>query len=180
MGLLYVKEMDGLWELKDDVMHILLHVHSYNEKSKAILTNSPTRYEMAYELVALSSIAQNIIIRVARLADKRKDVRSVKNTMKLDRFKTDSKLNELANEFYKISEPVNEIRHKALAHMKSGDLSSYPIEPLQNEVRQAISVLVNLVDVMAGERVNYRFKVGSQERAIDLKASVMEGKKVCV
>ncbi len=172
--------LDVFSELKDDVMHILLHVHSYNEKSKSIMTDSSSRYKMVYERVALSSIAQNIIIRVARLADKRKDVRSVKNTMKLNRFKNDSKLDKLAKEFYKISEPVNEIRHNILAHMKPGDMSSYPFEPLQNEVWEAISALVNLVDAMTGKQVNYKFKVGSQEKLIDLRASVMKGKRVYI
>ena len=64
------------------------------------------------------------------------------------------------------------------AHMKEGDLSSYPIGPLPAPVLTAIETLVRLVDKLAGQQIAYDLSVGGQERRVDLRQSVSEGRLI--
>jgi len=163
-------------EIKDDIMNILLHIHVYNEKSKRILDISRTRYELAYEIIALNSIAQDIILRTSRLGDKRKDVRSIKNVLK-----NISNYNEdLVNIFYNEIKKVLKIRHEQIAHMKLGTVSEYPIEQIPKCVYTAINALVNLIDNINGAPVEYTYSVGSQEQNINLRQSVEQNKTIYV
>lgn len=163
-------------EIRDDIWHILLHMHSFQDRLSRAAASSSTRHELASDLVALNAIAENIIIRVGRLADKRKDVRSIKNfckSLKLSKESTD-----LAAEFQHKAEAVLEFRNNRIAHMKSGDLSSYPVNELPSSVLSAIETLIRLVDSFAGNPQGYLLKVGSQEKRVDLRASVIEGRRV--
>ena len=62
-------------DLKDDMLHILVHLYIYNYKCTN-LGKSGTDFEMRYEIIALNALAENITIRIARMFDKTKSVRS--------------------------------------------------------------------------------------------------------
>ncbi|MBS97433.1 MAG: hypothetical protein CMI01_01975 [Oceanospirillaceae bacterium] len=164
-------------EIRNDIWHLLLNVYAYQNKSKHILETSPTRYELAAELVAVNALADSITLRVARLADRSKGVRSIKSLTKKSSELSESFLN-LVKEFETKAEPVLRQRHTRLAHMKVGELSSYPISPLTNEAVQCIKALVNLFDEFSGEIVQYTLKVGSQEKPLNLRLSVIKGARV--
>jgi hypothetical protein len=139
-------------------------------------STSLTRFELANELVALNSIAESIVVRVARLADKRRDVRSIKNFCKGQSLSPETQI--LVEEFAQKAEPVLSIRHNRIAHMKTGDLSTYPLDALPIVVLSAIETLVLLVDALVGQSTSYSLKVGSQEKQVDLRASVSAGARV--
>jgi hypothetical protein len=163
-------------ELTDDVWHILLHVYSYQHRSCRLQAPPPTRIELADELVALSALAESIVMRIARLADKRRDSRSIKNFCKGQHLAPQAKV--LADKFYEVAKPVVSIRHERIAHMKAGDLSAYPVDALPPAVLPAVETLVLLVDAIQARSIRYLLKVGSQERLVDLRTSVMRGKRV--
>ncbi|MEI7946944.1 MAG: hypothetical protein WCJ02_09615 [bacterium] len=172
--------MSLLDEIETEAWHILISIYTYQRVVEG-LADCPTRYELANNLVALNALAEMIVIRTARLADKRKDVRSVSMLLKrlnfLDKTK-DVKLS--ADSFLSLAAPVVKIRHAQIAHMKPGILSSYPLEPLPNVVIKAVEALVHFIDTARDKEVPYKYKVGSQESAVDLRASLQKGTKVTV
>jgi hypothetical protein len=169
----------ALNEIRDDIWHLLLHIDTYQEKSLRVLEISPTRYELASEIVGLNALADLITLRVARLADRSKGVRSIKNLAKTHPNLTE-KLKNLVKEFEEKAKPVLTQRHEKIAHMKVGELSSYPLNPLNLETVLCIDILVNLFDEFSGQPVEYTCSVGSQERPVNLRQSVMVGKRVMV
>jgi hypothetical protein len=162
----------ALAEIKSDVWHILLHLFAYQERSSR-LGSCGTRVDLVHEIVALNALAEIIVLRVARLADARRDVRSIKNYCKRHPVSSDSQ--SLAARFHQTAEAVVRLRHEKIAHMKPGDSSGYPLDPVPAEVFRAIEWLVCLVDSLSGTEVKYVLRVGSQERLIDLRASVSSG-----
>ena len=166
-------------EIRDDIFHLLLHVYVYQDKSARINNCSPTRYDIASELVALNAVAESITLRVARLADQSKSVRSFKNLFKKTP-SVEAGITRLFEEFERVSQPVLRQRHDRIAHMKVGEVSSYPISPLTHETLRCVEVIVNLFDDISNRKVGYFYKVGSQEKAIDLRQSVMQGCRVKV
>lgn len=134
-------------EIQNDVWHTLLHLFSYQEKSSKLASSGSTRFELIDEVIALNSLAENIVLRIARLADSRRDVRSIKNYCKSESLSSD--VQTLAADFQKEAQTVVRLRHERIAHMKAGDLSMYPLQPLPVPALKAIEALVRLVDSLA-------------------------------
>lgn len=167
--------MSILDEVQTETWHILVSVYTYQRLTRALPT-STSRYDLADNLVAINSLAEMIVIRTARLADKRKDTRSISMVLKKCNFGAKSLAIETsANKFLIKVQPVIKIRHEQIAHMKPGTLSSYPLEPLDSAVIPAIEALVNFLDVARDKDVSYSYRVGSQEAVIDLRESLKCG-----
>jgi hypothetical protein len=166
-------------EIRDDIWHLLVHVYTYQDKSRRVLEVTPTRYELANEIVALNALADSITLRVARLADQRSDVRSIKS-LKKKHFNSTKRLENLLEEFEDQAKPVRTQRNERIAHMKGSELSAYQIAPLTPETVACIEKLVELVDEFSGQPVEYTLRVGSQESPLNLRRSIMESKRVPV
>lgn len=170
--------MPILDEITTEAWHILISIYTYQRLVEA-LADCPTRYEIVNNLVALNALAEMIVIRTARLADKRKDTRSISMLLKRVNFLDKTKDVELsAKNFLSLAVPVVKIRHDQIAHMKPGTLSSYPLEPLSKVVLKAVEALINFIDTASDEEVSYMYKVGSAEAVVDLRASLQKGSKV--
>jgi hypothetical protein len=156
-------------EIRDDVWHILLHVSAYQEKSSRLGASGLTRIELVQEVVALNALAESIVMRVARLADKRRDVRSIKNYCR--DHSPPEEASSLVDRFHQAAEVVVSIRNNRIGHMKAGDVSGYPVAPLPSEVLSAVGALVRLVDNLSQAVVSYSLRVGGQERLVDLRAA---------
>lgn len=170
--------MSILDEVQSETWHILVSVYTYQRLIEA-LPSSPTRYDLANNLVGINSLAEMIVIRTARLADKRKDARSISMVLKRCSFGSNAKAVETAaKDFTAKAALVVKIRHEQIAHMKPGTLSSYPIDPLASDVIPAIEALVTFLDAARDKEVSYSYKVGSQEAIIDLRKSLQCGQRV--
>lgn len=170
--------MTILDEIQHEAWHILASTYTYQRMVES-LVKAPNRYELANQLVALNALGEIIVIRVARLADKRRDARSVSMLLKRGSFPgREVDVETAANKFISLAQPVVKLRHEQIAHMKPGVLSSYPWDPLPDSAVRAIEALVNLIDVARGKAVGYKYKVGSQEAQIDLRASLSRGEFV--
>lgn len=77
-----------------------------------------------------------------------------------------------AEKFLALAEPVLKIRHEQIAHMKPGTLSSFEPRELPNEALRATEALIDLIDIARDHPQSYTYRVGSQEPAINLRASV--------
>ena len=172
--------MTLLDEIQTEVWHLMMTVYSYQRKVERF-SGSVTRHELIDELVALNALAESVVIRIARLCDKRKDCRSIRMLLKrgnLGAQEADTK--KVAKEFFMVAEPVVTLRHEQIAHMKPGKLSSYPLDPLPTEAIAALEKLVALVDCARSKTVQYHASVGSQEKNVDLRASLQHGKSIAV
>ena len=168
--LIYTKEAEA-W-------HILTTIYTYQRFMEG-LTNSSTRYELANQLVALNSLLEMLVIRLARLADKRKDVRSVSMFLKRSSYSASPEAVQLAVEkFLALAEPVLKIRHEQIAHMKPGTLSSFEPREFPNEALRATEALIDLIDIARGHPLSYTYRVGTQEPVVNLRVSLETTKLV--
>jgi hypothetical protein len=155
-------------EIKDDLLHILMCMFAYKEKVNNV-DGSASMASFTSEIIAANALAEMIVIRVARLGDKRKDVRSIKNLQKRLSNAQVNSANKEITKFLNDVEPVLKKRHETIAHMKSGTVTQYPLTPFTPEVATAIISLVSLVDAINGERVNYILRPSSSSAPIDLR-----------
>lgn len=170
--------MTILDEIEVEAWHILTSIYTHQRMIEA-LPKSPTRHELANQFVALNALSEMLVIRTARLADKRRDMRSVSTLLKRGNFSpTDASIKIASKRFIALAEPVVTIRHEQIAHMKPGVLSSYEPKSLPSEVIRAIEALIDLIDVARGYCVSYTYKVGSMEAIIDLRTSFIAGQVI--
>lgn len=171
----YVKLLD---EIQNEVWHILVSIYTH----KRLLEGIPkclTRYDMANQFVALNELAEMLVIRIARLADERKDARSISLLLKRANFGAASaEVAEAGKKFIILAKPLVKIRHEKVAHMKPGVLSSYEPKSPPVEALRATEALVDLIDTATGQHVSYTYKIGSMEALIDLRASLATGTMV--
>lgn len=170
--------MTLLDEIQQEAWHILTALYMYQRMAESA-AKSATRYELANNIVALNSLAEMLVIRVARLADKTKGTRSVSMLLKRSNFAERTEpVEQAAENFLSLSAPVVKIRHEQVAHMRLGVLSSYPLEPLPNVVIRATEALIDLIDIARGKAISYVYQVGSVDAKIDLRASLASGSVV--
>jgi hypothetical protein len=165
-------------EVQTEAWHILTSIYTHQRMVEAI-PKCLTRYDLANQLVALNALAEILVIRIARLADRRKETRSISMLLKRGNFSAPiDAISEAGERFILLAEPVVKIRHEQIAHMKPGTLSSFEPQSLSVEVLRATESLVKLIDTARGKVVAYTYKVGSAEAKIDLRASLMSGSMV--
>jgi len=170
--------MTILEEFEAEAWHILTTIYTH-QRLKEGLTSSATRFELANQLVALNALMEMLVVRLARLADKRKDARSANMLLRRGSFSAPRAIVKVAAEkFLLLAEPVVKMRHEQIAHMKPGVLSSYEPQDIPKEALRATESLVDLIDIAGGHPLSYTYKVGSMEPLIDLKASLAAGKMV--
>lgn len=172
--------MTLLDEIEAEAWHILAAIYTQQRLVEG-LSRASTRYDLADQLVALNALGEMLFVRVARLADKRKDARSVAMLLKRGAFPGPAAdVARAAARFLSLAEPVLRVRHEQIAHMKPGILSSYEPQDLPRELLRAVESLVDLVDVARGSPLGYTYRVGSMEGAINLRASLQAGERVLV
>ncbi|WP_420177755.1 hypothetical protein [Kerstersia gyiorum] len=170
--------MTILEEFEVEAWHILVAIYTHQRLIEG-LTSSATRFDLANQFIALTALLEMLVVRVARLVDKRKDARSVSMLLKHGSFSgSQSTVKAAAEKFATLAEPVVKMRHERIAHMKPGVLSSYEPQGLPKEVLRATESLIDLIDTARGQPMSYTYKVGSMEALIDLKASLAAGKMV--
>ncbi len=165
-------------EIQTETWHILTAAYVHQRLVES-LPKGASRYELANQLVAINALGEMLIVRIARLADKRKDARSISMLIKRGTIRgSASEVGPKAARFLSLAEPVVKIRHEQVAHMKPGVLSSLESQGLSAEAIKATEALVDLVDTARGKPVSYTYKVGSREQIIDLRASLAAGEAV--
>ncbi|HCF7540545.1 TPA: hypothetical protein NI617_004526 [Pseudomonas aeruginosa] len=136
---------------------------------------------MGNQFVALNALSEMLVLRIARLADKDKKLRTVSMFLKRGNFAApDEDVKNAADKFITQAGPVVKMRHEQIAHMKLGTLSSYEPKSIEASVISAVIALVEFVNVARQQTVSYRYRVGSQEAEVDLLASLEAGSRVTV
>lgn len=172
--------MTILEEIENEVWFILVSIYTHQELMSS-LTTSQTRYELGNQFVTLNALTELLILRIARLADRTKGVRSIAMLLKRGTFQASTADMQLvADKFYAYAASVVKIRHEQIAHMKPGTLSIYGPREIPNAVLRGTEILVELIDLAKGSLQSYIYTVGSQESDVDLRASVMANKRIFV
>lgn len=167
-------------EIQTETWHILTATYVHQRLVEGF-PKGASRYELANQLVAINALREMLMVRIARLADKGKKLRSVSMLLKRGSLEgTATDVREAAKRFLSLAEPVVKIRHEQIAHMMPGILSSLEPQILPAEAIKATEALVDLVDTSRGKPVSYTYKVGSIEQIIDLRASLVAGEAVFV
>lgn len=172
--------MTILEEIQNEAWFALVSVYTYQELLGS-LGNSPTRYDMGNQIVALNAIVELLILRIARLADRNKGVRNTTMLVNRGSFPgSPAAVKAVADRFMTLAAPVVKIRHEEVAHMKPSILSIYQPRDIPSEALRAMETLIELIDVAYGQQQSYIYRVGSRESEVDLRASVAAGKRVFV
>ncbi|MEL5666297.1 hypothetical protein [Serratia ureilytica] len=175
--------MEILDEIENEVWFILTSIYTHQRMVENItnILKSSTRYELANQFVAMNAVVEILIIRIARLADKTRGMRTVSMLVKRWPFpKLLDQVELAANDFLALAKPIVKIRHEEIAHMKPGICSNYGYTAIPAQVIKAAESLVRLIDVAKEQQQTYTYRVGSMEAEIDLRASLVAGKMVTV
>ncbi len=172
--------MTILDKIETEAWHFLTSIYTHQRLLEG-LTNSATRFELANQLLAFNAFFEMLVIRIARLADKRKDARSVSMLMKRGTFPAPTATVKVAADNYVLlAEPIVNMWHERVEHMKPGVLSSYEPQDLPAEALRAAESLINIIDIARGQPLSYKYKDGSMEPVIDFRASLKAGELVTV
>jgi len=165
-------------EIQNEAWHILVSIYTHQRLVES-LPNCLTRYDMANQFVAINELVEMLIIRIARLADERKDARSISLLLKRVNFGAAStEVAAAGQKLLLLAKPLVKFRHEQVAHMKPGVLSSYEPKNLPTEALRSTEALIDLIDTARKQHVSYTYKVGSMEALIDLRASLAAGTMV--
>lgn len=174
------KIMTILEEIQNEAWFALVSIYTHQELM-GTLASSPTRYEMGNQFVALNAIVELLILRIARLADKTKKVRNAEMLLKKGTYLgTYDDVKLAADRFMSFADPIVKIRHEEIAHMKLGIVSTYEPRIIPTEALRATESLIELIDVAYDQSQSYSYRVGSREPVVDLRASVVAGKRVFI
>ncbi|CAI0996110.1 Uncharacterised protein [Serratia liquefaciens] len=175
--------MGILDEIENEVWFILTSIYTHQRMVENItnIVKNSTRYELANQFVAMDAVVEILIIRIARLADKTKGMRTISMLVKHWPFqKSLEQVKLAADDFLALAKPIVKIRHEEIAHMKPGICSNYDYPKIPTPAIKAAESLVRLIDIARGQQQTYAYRVGSMEAEIDLRASLVAGKMVTV
>ncbi len=158
----YSNHLDAL---KDELHKLLRHYAAWKRMSKFENINNINRIEFCDILIALTCIENDLIVRLSKLTDSRSGVHS------LVRIKLEIP-NDIDNRVF-INEKIdeccgiinlfkNKIRYVTLGHLKIGYRDDRYIPKF--DFSKEIGVLVDLIDLLNKEKINYTWKDGSQEK----------------
>jgi len=153
------------------------HVNAFKNESEMLLRyylawkrlqifedlNSISRTQMVDRIISIKCIENDLIIRISKLDDKDKKVHSFQRAILLlistdDKINASKKLEEFVNQ---IKEIKQKRRHEILAHLKVGNIDTY--EPYF-DLLPAIKTIIELTDLIAGNKINYNYSDGSFEK----------------
>lgn len=172
--------MTILEEIQNEAWFTLVSVYTYQELVSS-LRDTQTRYDMGNQIVALNAIVELLILRIARLADRTKGVRNIAMLVNRGSFPgSPAAVKTVADRFMSLAAPIVRIRHEEVAHMKLNILSIYDPRSIPSEALRALEALLELIDVAYDQQQLYIYSFGSREPEVDLRASVVAGKRVFV
>lgn len=138
---------------------------AFNRLAKLNFINSISRSELVDILIALKTIENDLVIRVCKFDDKRKDTHNFSVALRLvkDSHPYKSELRKKIRDFqFHINELKTKRRHEQLAHLKKGKKDD-DFEPRYN-LKPAIKMILEIIDLMAIQKQNYYWKDGSFEK----------------
>lgn len=159
--------------LSSEVLLILRFQLAYNRISEFKNIKQIGRSDFVDKLISLKAIENDLTIRLCKFNDNRKDVHSFKNAIKEmpnnHHNKTEiSKKNKLLSSL--TEELIKNRRNTKLAHLKIGEIDGE--YDLKYNFIPIISLIVEIIDLMAETEKKYLWKDGSYEK-FDLRKIIL-------
>lgn len=169
---------DLIDNLQQDLLWLLILVYSRRQRILLPRIKEMSREDFAVEMVLLESATRDIVSRLIALDDDGRGVRSFQSALKALRqegaaIPKDAPLAQQVKAYRKIVNVLKvEHRNSYIAHVTEGVSVTPRILDESVDIATATSAAVNLLDMLAGKVVSYTFRVGSQEKEIDLRSAL--------
>jgi hypothetical protein len=172
----FTSARDLLEGLKDDILYLLLTILAHREKQRLPNLAKMSREDLVLELALLESGTRDIVARLTALDDDGPGSRSFPNALAamnregLEKRRAD----ELKAQVKAYRGAVNDLkvnhRNSYISHVQefAEVVPRIVDKPVRFEAPAGLAV--NVFDALMGRQVGYRFRVGSQEPEIDLRA----------
>jgi len=172
----YTAAEDLLEGLKGDILYLLLTILAHREKQRLLNLAKMSREDLVLDLVLLESGTRDIVARLTALDDDGSGSRSFPNALAaMNREGLEAKrAEELKKQVKAYRGAVNDLkinhRNSYISHVQ--EFAEVVPRIVDKPVRfeTAAGLAVNVLDALRGRQVGYRFRVGSQEPEIDLRA----------
>ena len=171
-------------ELRVDVLWMLTQLAAVDDQYEFRAIQNMSRADLAYSSIVLHGAVRDIIVRLTAFDDEGRGNRSFQRVQAL--LNSENKLRDqlrakavsaAVTRYRKALGPLkNSLRNKVIAHVaERSDVT--PGLGVPSEVRAAAAACVATLDAIAGKRVEYEFRVGSQELPTNLRTAIgVEGK----
>ena len=151
--------------LKDEGLKILRHYAAWKRMLQFGDLDNINRIQFADKLIAITCIENDLIIRLSKLTDTRTGVHSLER-LKIEVPKNLDNSEEIIKGIDDCCELINiikkKVRHQTLGHLKIGMEDDRYIP--EYDLGKVIKVLIDLIDLLNNEKVNYIWQDGSQEK----------------
>lgn len=172
----YTAAADLLEGLKGDILFLLLTILAHREKQRLPNLAKMSREDLVLDLVLLESGTRDIVARLTALDDNGAGARSFPNALAaMNREGLEAKrAEELKTQVKAYRGAVNDLkinhRNSYISHVQ--EFAEVVPRIVDKPVRfeTAAGLAVNVLDALIGRPVGYRFRVGSQEPELDLRA----------
>ena len=160
--------------LKNEAFMLMRFYMAFDRISGPVDLTQKSRAYFVDRLISLKALENDMIIRICKFGDKRNDTHSFNNAFKEiqkthpERSVIKSKIDTFLNA---ITQVQKERRHEQLAHLAIGQFDA-SFEPCY-EFRSVVRLIVEIIDLMNGSRINYSWKDGSFE-LYDLRTEVIK------
>jgi hypothetical protein len=162
-----------LGALQGECLMLLRFQLAFNRIVESLNPASGSRSEFVDKLISLKALENDMVIRLCKFDDKRRDVHSFHNLKKCLRGHTNEvEINRQINMFsYAISEVKQLRRNDRLAHLNKGKIDQeYDV---RLNVTPAIFNAVNILDLVSEKKCSYNWSDGRYEK-YDLRKEVFE------
>jgi hypothetical protein len=165
---------DHVKAFKDECLMLLRHYLAWKRLLQFEDIKTMSRTQMADIIISIKCIENDLIIRISKLDDKDKRVHSFQRAILLISNSVDKK--NVSKKFEAFVSQIRGIKQKKrneiLAHLKIGNEDSY--EP-SLDLLPAIKTIIEITDLIAGNKINYNWSDGSFEK-YDLRKELFQEK----
>lgn len=131
-----------------------------------------SRIQLVDKMISLKCIENDLIVRISKFDDNDKRVHSFQRALlKMpSSHKDKAAITKKVKDFQTLIKKVKQRRHKVLAHLKVGSEDNF--EPTY-DLLAAIKLLVEIIDLIAGQNIGYAWSDGRYEK-YDLRKEVLD------
>ncbi len=166
------EHLSPLQQLTTEVHNLLAAYWFFKKRSKESVTKNPGGIDALEDMILLQSLTQDIVLRLGKLGDTRRDTLSFMQVVKHIR-KHGPVQNIPANIDSKIAQFEKEIedikvhhRNSYMAHISKS--KPWPFKPSFN-LREAIQLAIQICDDLHGEKMEYKISSDWAGIEIDLR-----------
>ncbi len=165
--------LSPLGQMKSEILDLLVSYHFYIGESEKLTHEDPGGLEALRMMVVCQALLQDIILRLPKLGDLRKDVWSFKELRK-EREKRGIKISKsLRGKLTQYQNEINQLnkfhRNSYMAHRAKN--RQWPPDSM-SQIKQVIILALKIADELEGERIDYKIDKSWANSEVDLRAEI--------